>query len=158
MAAVKAAVRSIDGHFEVGRPASAEVHLHAMTLMDWSVAENPGIGMEQIGVLVEKGLKMRRAGFFLALEEKSQIHRDRSVSSRQCVERGHKANYGCLVVAGRARIQAPFRIKISRRRHRIDRRLSGAQGPAAKDWSPWTGLPLGWIDRLAVVVRVERDG
>src|SRR5687767_15518587 len=104
MPAVQRTSRTIDRQLESNDAAQPEHRLQAATLVHRAVAEQPGIGTEQVAVLLENGLEMSRTGFFLALEEELHVHRWRHVCRAHRIERGEHGDDRTLVVARRAGI------------------------------------------------------
>ena len=135
MPAVQRTQRPVRRDLDVGNAPRAEEELHLPALMHRTVAKHPGIGGEIGRVLLEIRRQMRRSRLFFALEDELHVDGRRALARLQAIDRGEHGDDRSLVVARGARVDAVV----------FDDRAPRRRGP------------LRGIDRLAVVVRVERD-
>src|SRR5205085_4556789 len=65
--------RTVDRQLGVDHAAGAENELHAAALVDWTVAEDPGVGAEDVRIFREVVAEVRGAGFFFPFEDETEI-------------------------------------------------------------------------------------
>src|SRR5260370_29625003 len=146
---------TIDGHLTVGDAAGAEVNLHAPRLVNWAIAQQPQVAVEQLGVLAQDGLQMRRERFLFTFKEDFQMDADWQFGRAQSVQRGEQRLDGRFVVTGGAGINAPLRVDWTLQR--IKRDGLAVYGAFAQHRLPRIIRPLGFVYWLTVVVRVPKD-
>src|ERR1044072_9437144 len=95
---------------------------------------------------------MRRTRFFFAFKKEKQIHRRLHLKTAESVERCERGDDRSLVIAGRTSEKAPFRIDAFRVAP-----INCVAFVVTHDRLPWFAFPLGDIDRLSIVVCVERN-
>src|ERR671932_455359 len=105
---MKRALRPVDGHVHVRVAAHPEDDLLTARLVDWAVADDPGVGGEQLPVPGHDLDKVRRAGLLLALEEEFEVDGRRDAARAQRVEGREYRHHAGLVVRRRARVEAPL--------------------------------------------------
>ncbi len=111
VAAVQGSHRAVEGELQARHPAGAEVDLHPPGGMDRAVAEDPGVGSEQIRVLAQDLREVGRALLLLALQEELEVNRGWTPRGAQGIERRQHGHDRRLVVARRAGVEPPLRIE-----------------------------------------------
>src|SRR4051794_5323344 len=86
--AVKPADGSERGDLEMRVATRTEYHGLAPALIDGPVTDEPDISVNEIAMLAKDGLQMRRAGFFFAFPDKTNIRLERNLCCAQGVEGG----------------------------------------------------------------------
>ena len=158
VAAVQRAHRAVGRELEAHHPARAEHDLLAPALMHGAVAEDPRVGAQQVRVRLEHAAQVRGPRFLLALEEELEVDRRRDPRGAQRIERAEHRDDRALVVARGTRVDARLAVDaLPRERCRDDLRSRGERS-VAEHRRERRARPLRWVDRLAIVVRVEHDG
>src|SRR5213076_1951411 len=91
--------------------------------------------------------------FFFSFEKEPEIDRRLHSGAAHGVERGEHGNDRGLIVTGRTGEEAPFRVG---RLRAVP--IDIVPGVVPHRWLPRLALPLRWVDRLSVVMGIERDG
>jgi len=149
---VQSSKRPIHRQLEIYDSARAEGERGAATLMHGPVTQNPAVGAQLIRVFGEIRGEVRRARFFFTFKHETQIHRGRDPRRAQGVERGEHRDDRSFVIAHRAREEPPLGIE----RLRLSP-IDVATFRIAHHRLPWIAFPTRRIDRLTIVMRVERD-
>ena len=108
-------------------------------------------------MLLQHLTEMGRSCLFLAFEEELEIDGWRDVTGTQRIEGAEHRDDRALVVARGSRVDARLTAHALAGRRKRNHFRPGRQRPVAQYRCPRRARPLGWIDRLAVVVRVEHD-
>ncbi len=106
--AVQRVRRAVERDLRSGHAAHAEHDLLAPRLVHRSIAEEPGVGPKEGGVLLEDGSEVSGARFLLALEEQLEVHRRPDARGLERVDGREHRDDRRLVVARRAAVEAPF--------------------------------------------------
>ena len=157
VAAVQRTRRAVRRDHDIRHAAHAEHHLLAPALVHRSVGEHPAIAREQCGVPFEQGASMPIARFLFAVEVELEVHARLAPRCTQRIERREHGDDRRLVVAGRARVQAPFGSGGVVRRREWNDRSATVERSVAQCRLPRRRGPARRLYRLAIVVRVQDD-
>src|SRR5262249_19180627 len=101
---------TVDGEFKISDAASAKEDLHAPSLVDGAIAQEPEVAFEHAGIFAKNFFQVGRAGFFFALKEDLEVDAQGNVGGFQRVNGGEQSLDRRLVVAGGAGVDAPLRV------------------------------------------------
>src|SRR5436305_1276479 len=99
--------RPVNRELDPRNSADTEHDLLPARLMDGTVAKQPGVRLQQVGIPFEQRAEMSRSGLLFAFEEEFEVNRRLDSRRSQGVERGQHSNDWRLVVARRAGIETP---------------------------------------------------
>ena len=142
VAAVQSAHRAVRRDLDLGDPARPEVDLHAACLVNGPVEEEPEVALQATGVRLEEPREVGRARFLLAFQEELQVDRKRERLRAHRVQGGKQRDDRRLVVARRAGVDPPLRLKL--RSNGLPRDLAAPvfEGLVAQDRLPRLARPL----------------
>src|SRR5262245_47512578 len=101
MATVQRTCWTVHGQLESNDATQAKDRLQTTTLVNRAIAEKPGIGPQQVAVLLQNCLQVTRSCFFFSLEEELHVERGRYVLRAHRIESGEHGDDRSLVVARR---------------------------------------------------------
>jgi hypothetical protein len=155
---VQIPLRAIDGERRRHQPARAEIHRRAAAGVARTIDEDQRVAANPIRVFTHRRGEIRRSGFLFAFEDDADVRGDRGRPLRiERIDRREQRDDRRLVVRGGASVDAPLGIdgalprlerdrpagrRVRHHNHRRERRLV---------------RPLGRHDRLAVVMKIERE-
>ena len=108
-------------------------------------------------MLLQQPPEMRRSCLLLAFEEELEVDGRRDIAGAQRVQGGEHRDDRALVIARGSRIDARLAAHALAGRRKRNHFRPGRERPVAQHRCPRRARPLGGIDRLPVVVRVEHD-
>ena len=76
--------------------------------MHWSIADDPGIGFEQLLVALDDLAEMWRARLFFSFKEELDVGSQLDIF--ECAERSENSHHACFVVGSGTRVDTPFSI------------------------------------------------
>ena len=155
VAAVEGAQRAVDRQLEAGDTPGPVVDLHPPGGMDGAVAEDPGVGFQQVEVLAQDLRQVGRALLLLPLQEQLEVYRGHDSRGPQGVQGREDRHDGRLVVARRAGEDPPLRIERPLDVREVHLLHPLAQRAGAHHRFEGIGEPPLLTHGLAVVVGVE---
>src|SRR5258708_38961349 len=93
----------------VGTGGGDEEGLHPPALMNRTVIEEPGVGAEDVGMLLEQHRKVRGARLLLTLEDALDVDGRLDPSGVQGIGGGEQGEDRAFVITARAGVERPLR-------------------------------------------------
>ena len=118
------------------------------------IAINQQIAFQQIVMLDQSFLQMRRAGFFFAIEHNFHIHAEGNFSARNASIDGKQRDDRRFIIGRRARVESPIILVFPYGNEMI---CPGSSGLSRSVGSNGFVPSTCWIDGLPVVVHVENN-
>src|SRR6267143_3997996 len=98
MAAVQRTLGAVDREVDVRIAAHTKDRLLPARLVDWSIADVPGVGVQQILVQRDDFAKVGRARFLLAFEKESDVRGRLDLASFKRSERSQNGHHSSLII------------------------------------------------------------